>query len=140
MIGRKTDPATGRMIATSKPEPITVRGKCIDCAENDQERKAIGRDGLPRYGPRCGRCGTRNYRARLVARGGRRIRDESERSYTKHRKDSCEGCGFVPNTPNQLEVDHINGNHKDNSPENLWTLCSNCHKEKTWLFDQNGAI
>ncbi|OYW72998.1 MAG: hypothetical protein B7Z37_23290, partial [Verrucomicrobia bacterium 12-59-8] len=39
-----------------------------------------------------------------------------------------------------LEVDHIDGNHKNNDPSNLWTLCANCHREKTWLYDCNGAI
>jgi len=30
-----------------------------------------------------------------------------------------------------LTVDHIDGNHSNNNPENLQTLCPNCHAVKT---------
>lgn len=42
-------------------------------------------------------------------------------------------CGFVPVDECQLDVDHINGDHSDNSIENLQTLCANCHRLKTKL-------
>lgn len=49
------------------------------------------------------------------------------------KKDSCEDCGFVPLTPNQLEIDHVNGDSKDNSKSNLRTLCCNCHAYKSYI-------
>lgn len=54
-----------------------------------------------------------------------------EQSYHLHKKDYCENCGFVALHPAQLDVDHIDGNHKNNKIDNLQTLCANCHRLKT---------
>ena len=59
--------------------------------------------------------------------------------YRKHRKDFCENqdgrfgyrCRYKIRHMAQLQVDHINGNPKDNDPSNLQTLCANCHIFKT---------
>ena len=59
--------------------------------------------------------------------------------YRKHRKDFCENrdgrfgyrCRYKIRHMAQLQVDHINGNPKDNDPSNLQTLCANCHILKT---------
>ncbi len=51
--------------------------------------------------------------------------------YRKHKKDACVECGFTGH-PCQLDVDHINGIHSDNSIHNLQTLCANCHRLKTY--------
>ena len=45
----------------------------------------------------------------------------------------CEHCGFVALHRCQLDIDHIDGNHNNNDPSNLQTLCSNCHRLKTWI-------
>lgn len=45
----------------------------------------------------------------------------------------CSRCGFVPEHWCQLDVDHIDGNRNNNDPQNLQTLCANCHRMKTWL-------
>jgi hypothetical protein len=49
-------------------------------------------------------------------------------SYRKAKKDRCEACGFVPRHPCQLDVHHLDGDYTNNSPENLQTLCANCHR------------
>lgn len=56
---------------------------------------------------------------------------ERRRPYAKYKQATCERCGFIPEHLCQLDVDHIDGNHHNNDPNNLQTLCSNCHRLKT---------
>lgn len=53
--------------------------------------------------------------------------------WKKQRGKECEFCGFTPVHPCQLDVDHKNGDKKDNREINLQTLCANCHRLKTFL-------
>jgi len=57
----------------------------------------------------------------------------SKNSYKSFKKYSCERCGFVPEDSCQLDVDHKDGNKKNNNPNNLQTLCANCHRLKSKL-------
>jgi len=42
--------------------------------------------------------------------------------------DKCERCEFTPEHTCQLDIHHKDGNHANNSEENLQTLCANCHR------------
>ena len=55
------------------------------------------------------------------------------RAYGYTKKGYCEapGCSFIAVHGIQLEVDHIDGNKRNNKEENLQTLCCNCHRLKT---------
>jgi 5-methylcytosine-specific restriction endonuclease McrA len=44
----------------------------------------------------------------------------------------CSQCGFVAIHRSQLDVDHIDGNHRNNDISNLQVLCANCHRLKTY--------
>ncbi|AZU99595.1 HNH endonuclease [Vibrio virus vB_VspP_SBP1] len=68
---------------------------------------------------------------RGFCRSCRRKKPRTGKEYQVHRKDHCERCGFVPEHPCQLDVDHKDGEHTNNAPENLQTLCANCHRLKT---------
>jgi hypothetical protein len=59
----------------------------------------------------------------------------SRRIYARHKKGYCEECGFIPKHMVQLDVDHIDGDKKNNDISNLMTLCANCHRYKTLVND-----
>ena len=65
---------------------------------------------------------------------GRNPPADFERKLSKRRSlrhligDRCERCSFLPEHPIQLEAHHKNGDHSDNRPENIATLCCNCHR------------
>ena len=106
----------------------------------------------------CSVCGPVRVRKRMGRKGGWRCRKQARlhvaqkawfqrdkarwalqrRPYTAHKKTACERCGFVPEHACQLDVDHIDGDHENNDPANLRTLCANCHRLKT-LADMSTA-
>jgi 5-methylcytosine-specific restriction endonuclease McrA len=47
--------------------------------------------------------------------------------------NECSLCGFIALNKCQLDIDHIDGNHNNNDPNNLQVLCANCHRLKTYL-------
>ena len=104
------------------------------------------------------RNGVRTSKHLTAQRQGLTITAYSHRNhpYLQYRKDYCENvdgrlgfvCTFTAPTPQQLEatgldgtfqgwlqVDHKDGNHTNNDPSNLQTLCACCHNIKTY---QNG--
>jgi hypothetical protein len=69
------------------------------------------------------------YCCRGCKEKSRRARNASP--YRVYKKFICERCNFIPEHRCQLDVDHIDGNNKNNDPSNLITLCANCHRLKT---------
>lgn len=93
------------------------RPQCADCNEAPSRVKGRYKDGTARYDKRCNHCHETKYKYK----------------YKYHKGDRCEDCGFIPKHKCQLDVDHIDGNHSNNNPDNFRTLCANCHRLKTFL-------
>lgn len=90
----------------------------------------------------------RDHQIQGIEYGGNAYAD---REYTYHKKDHCEECGYNPYEDSVrfniskfenkhdmkrcqnklLTVDHKDGNHNNNSPDNCQTLCHHCHVVKT---------
>lgn len=67
-------------------------------------------------------------------------------NYKNYRKDFCENidgrlsfvCTATIVAPRwQLEVDHKDGDNQNHDENNLQTLCSNCHRYKTMINEEN---
>ena len=89
--------------------------QCPDCG-NLCAKRGLTKNGYIRWYGFCSACKTKN---------------KVKFSYRKHKKDHCEICGFIPKIPQQLDVDHIDGNKKNTDSSNFQTLCANCHRLKT---------
>lgn len=76
----------------------------------------------------CGDCHLASYGKKQLRQG-----------VVSHKKSYCENADGrlgVPCTATnlnsaQLELDHIDGNHLNNDPSNVQTLCKNCHSKKS---------
>jgi len=99
-------------IYSERPAPL-----CANCGEQPCHPKTKSKHGFTIYRKYCKSCYTGKY----------------FKPWVLHKKETCEECGFVPTHSCQLDVDHIDGNKKNNDPSNLKTLCANCHRLKTHL-------
>jgi hypothetical protein len=107
-----------RNVMLKKGTPTTERNLCVVCGVYPQKLQRT-KNGVRLYKSRCSGCDKAKFIKKF--------------SYKAFKKDVCEHCNFKPTHPCQLDVDHIDGNKTNNLEENLQTLCSNCHRLKTYL-------
>jgi len=79
----------------------------------------------------CSVCGPTRLKKKQTGWSCRNRYNEYRSRHAKIKKPHCEVCGFIAEHRSQLDVDHIDGNHENNDPSNLQTLCANCHRLKT---------
>lgn len=100
-----------------KPEPAHVRGLCILCNKYLQKKTSSGK-----YQALCCGCDDKRYRP------NRKTVKTRLYSYKQYKQLYCECCGFIAEHRCQLDIHHIDRNHHNNDPDNLITLCANCHR------------
>ena len=90
---------------------------------------------------RCRKCGIKNYRKQYIIRWKAGLEPGHDsfygiikivRAYILEKfGNKCCKCGWAEVHPTTkrvpLEIDHIDGNHKNSSEDNLRPLCPNCH-------------
>ena len=107
-----------------KSNSYYIQGLCVICKVNKQQSKGY-KNGKRIYKNCCTSCNAKKYNIEKLS--------SKKKFQNKYRKGYCENCKFIPIHVCQLDLDHIDGNHKNNSPDNLQTLCANCHRLKTYL-------
>lgn len=60
-------------------------------------------------------------------------------SYTVHKKDACERCGYSEHKE-ILQVHHIDRDRLNNVEANLETLCPNCHCIEHYVINKNKKL
>ena len=99
-------------------DPVTKTAACAECGIVRIKRKYSGQ-----------LCG--GFRQARWNRSGIK-----RKSYRRRLDTCCKRCGFIALDPIQLDIHHIDGNHGNNSLDNLQTLCANCHRLVTYRSNQ----
>lgn len=103
---------------SAKGRPVTNGyGLCEICKFNPKTRSGKKYKGKRYFKRWCESCRPDKDRGR------RKVE-----SHRRHMQMTCQRCGFEAMVKDQIDVHHKNGNHKDNSIENLESLCANCHR------------
>ena len=110
-------------IKSQEPRPNCISEGCHKKAMPSRK----SRHGFQLWYKYCSNCCKKYYGRFENPRGSRR----RNKTYKKSKLLKCQFCNFEAVDLCQLDVDHIDGNHKNNSPLNLQTLCANCHRLKT---------
>jgi hypothetical protein len=128
-----------RKSATSIKKQMAEGKACVVCGKPISLMSGPGSDML-----------CRKHQIEGVEYGGT---GKSQRPYLFHRGNSCEVCGYEPSTDpdvtqykgsldeveysrmlrSLMEVNHRNGDHNDNRPENCQTVCTKHHRIITIL-------
>lgn len=115
---------------------------CLQCGVEFVYKKSA------QYGKFCSTSCSGAYRSDVVVRewlsgklsalnASNQLRDSIKRWVKVRDNYTCVLCGWSKKNPTTgnipVEVDHIDGNYKNNTPENLRTICPNCHSlTSTW--------
>lgn len=73
--------------------------------------------------------------------GSGKVPEWTKRYLKESRGNGCNVCGITNWQEKEivLECDHIDGNHKNNNPENLRMICPNCHSQTNTYKNRNAG-
>jgi hypothetical protein len=88
----------------------------------------------------CANCGPvqiivygNTYRCEVAYRQHqKRMKADRRGTLTDIKSDTCIRCGFQAEDRCQMDLDHIDGDRRNHVVDNMQTLCSNCHRLKSW--------
>ncbi len=96
---------------------------CTECGVNPVAKSGYDRSGEARWKSTCSACHKAKY----------------GRPWLRFRGEECESCGHRPLFMRALSVHHRDGDNTNNDPDNLSTLCHNCHHDLEGLiYQQDG--
>lgn len=111
---------------------------------NDQKKKWLDRVGSPESREKAKNTLVRNCKQRLLELEFNDLGPvQRRRRIILEQKDSCNSCNLSLwlNKPITLEIEHIDGNNKNNNRENLVALCPNCHSQtNTWRKKKSALV
>lgn len=123
-------------VRNAKPH---IRPLCTVCGKymcrKQGERFGLKADGTPYYHTSCSSC--------AKAKRAENKPDEHFKGYRRKAfhaagaNPACAHCGFVPIHLCQLDVDHKDGDRKNDDICNLQILCANCHRLKTRVHEDD---
>ena len=98
--------------------------KCVECNSNNMS--------IPKY-KLCKQCYDRMRRGKHAIKINEYYKAwyKERGKYQRKRKQKpmvCSICNFAASVPGQIKKHHKDGNHHNNTTENISYICANCHR------------
>ena len=112
--------------------------KCLKC-KNEFQRKAGNQKycGSNKDRVGCSFANKHHWPSKSFAYDSRQY---LRKKLLKAANNQCQNCGMASERKYFFDVDHKDGNRTNNKVANLWVLCPNCHRIKTYEPDKVNLV